>query len=143
MRAAASCFGVCLRMKSRSFRTTTLASLHLVNPQFTCFPSTLVPDTDANVPATRHAACARHACRHVPPLRGAQFTCFTSTKVIALLVQRSTACACRHVPPLRDTQFTRFTSTPVQILTHKALVSARRSGWVRSLLALLVQQYKY
>jgi hypothetical protein len=61
-------------------------------------------------------------------LAGAKFTCFTRTKVLALLVQKSLLIGARHVTKtaLAGAKFTCFTSTKVQILTPEALADAEK-----------------
>ena len=85
-------------------------------PRFTCFTGTKVL---ALTPA--EARC------------GMQFSCFTSTQV-QILTQK-----------WHSTQFTCFVSTKVQILTQQQhrRADACCDAAVLSLLALLVQKYKY
>jgi hypothetical protein len=82
--------------------------------------------------ATQVASAKQRLEEGLPPTEdaGTQFTCFTGTKV-QILKQRLE----EGLPPTEDAgpQSACFTGTKVQILTQK----------MQSLLALLVQKYKY
>ena len=93
-------------------------------------------------------------------LAGTQFTCFTGTKVQILTLRKlqNVSEDCRTADKLIDgvnrcTQFTCFPSTKVQIPTPEELCLLKHVGcdapealsapYALSLLALLVQKYKY
>ncbi len=110
--------------------------------QFTCFTGTKV-----QILALRELVeMSKHSGG------GPQFTCFTGTKVQILALRELVEMSKRSGG---GPQFTCFTGTKVRILTQLLAQLSRRSCWsyihthcasrrkVLSLLALLVQKYKY